>query len=125
MRQAERLSAILERLSTDGAVDVSDLVRWLGVSPATARPFLNPSAAPFASVTFSSVSLPSPVIRRAVAWGKVGSRRVWHRYGTGDWGFTNDPPGNTVVTRDAAWFVFGADRANNGVNGPLPGDTDT
>jgi len=37
MRQAERLSAILERLSTDGAVDVSDLVRWLGVSPATAR----------------------------------------------------------------------------------------
>lgn len=49
------------------------------------------------------------LVERAVAWGKVGSRRVWHRYATGDEGFTNDPPGITVVTRDAAWFLFGAD----------------
>jgi glycogen debranching enzyme len=39
----------------------------------------------------------------------VGSWRVWHRFGTGDEGFTNDPPGVTVVTRDAAWFLFGSD----------------
>jgi hypothetical protein len=50
-----------------------------------------------------------PVVEQAVMWCKACSRRVWHRYGTGDWGFTNDPPGNTVVTRDAAWFLFGAD----------------
>jgi DeoR family transcriptional regulator, aga operon transcriptional repressor len=37
MRQAERLSAILERLSADGTVGVTELVRTLGVSPATAR----------------------------------------------------------------------------------------
>ncbi|HLV79497.1 MAG TPA: amylo-alpha-1,6-glucosidase, partial [Chthonomonadaceae bacterium] len=51
----------------------------------------------------------SPLVARAMAWGKIGSRRVWHRYATGDQGFTNDPPGSVVVTRDAAWFVFGAD----------------
>ena len=37
MRQAERLSAILERLSREGAVDVADLATRLGVSAATAR----------------------------------------------------------------------------------------
>src|SRR5262245_39763495 len=37
MRQAERLSAIMERLAADGSVDVTDLVGHLGVSPATAR----------------------------------------------------------------------------------------
>jgi hypothetical protein len=51
----------------------------------------------------------SPAVQNALAWGVIGSRRVWHRYGTGDWGFTNDPPGNVVVTRDAAWFALGAD----------------
>jgi hypothetical protein len=56
-----------------------------------------------------TVSTASASVERAVAWGKVGSRRVWHRYATGDQGFTNDPPGNTIVTRDAAWFLFGAD----------------
>ncbi|HZP81823.1 MAG TPA: hypothetical protein VFB21_09320 [Chthonomonadaceae bacterium] len=49
------------------------------------------------------------LVERAIAWGKIGSRRVWHRYATGDEGFTNDPPGVTIVTRDAAWFLFGAD----------------
>jgi len=37
MRQAERLSAIMERLAADGSVDVTELVGRLGVSPATAR----------------------------------------------------------------------------------------
>jgi DeoR family transcriptional regulator, aga operon transcriptional repressor len=37
MRQVERLSAILERLSTDGVLDVAELVEAFGVSPATAR----------------------------------------------------------------------------------------
>lgn len=37
MRQAERLSAVLESLASDGAVDVTALVERLGVSPATVR----------------------------------------------------------------------------------------
>ena len=37
MRQAERLSVILEKLSGAGSVDVADLVGWFGVSAATAR----------------------------------------------------------------------------------------
>jgi DeoR family transcriptional regulator, aga operon transcriptional repressor len=37
MRQAERLSAVLETLASDGAVDVTALVARLGVSPATIR----------------------------------------------------------------------------------------
>jgi DeoR family transcriptional regulator of aga operon len=37
MRQADRLSAIIERLAADGSVDVTDLVTRLGISPATAR----------------------------------------------------------------------------------------
>jgi DeoR family transcriptional regulator, aga operon transcriptional repressor len=37
MTRAERLGAILERLSDHGSVDVDDLMRELGVSPATVR----------------------------------------------------------------------------------------
>lgn len=37
MRQAERLSSVLERLSGDGSVGVGDLAAALGVSPATVR----------------------------------------------------------------------------------------
>jgi DeoR family transcriptional regulator of aga operon len=37
MNRAERLGAILERLSDGGTVDVDDLTRDLGVSPATVR----------------------------------------------------------------------------------------
>jgi DeoR family transcriptional regulator, aga operon transcriptional repressor len=37
MRQADRFSLIVERLSTDGSVDVGDLAGELGVSPATVR----------------------------------------------------------------------------------------
>ncbi len=55
-------------------------------------------------------SLPdNSLIPYAHQWGQVCSHRVFHRYGTGDWGFTNDPPGNTVVTRDCAWYIFGSD----------------
>ena len=37
MRQADRFSLIVERLSADGSVDVGDLAGELGVSPATVR----------------------------------------------------------------------------------------
>ena len=37
MRQADRLAAILERLSENGGVGVSDLARDLATSPATVR----------------------------------------------------------------------------------------
>src|SRR4029079_11665287 len=37
MRQAERFSAIVERLSANGSVDVGDLAAELGVSAATVR----------------------------------------------------------------------------------------
>ncbi len=43
-----------------------------------------------------------------VFWGAVNARRVFHRFRHG-WGFTNDPPGDIIVTRDAAWYVLGAD----------------
>lgn len=52
---------------------------------------------------------PESLIPAAHKWGRVCSWRVFHKYGTGDWGFTNDPPGNTIVTRDCAWYIFGAD----------------
>ncbi|HEV2471702.1 MAG TPA: hypothetical protein VGS41_03490, partial [Chthonomonadales bacterium] len=55
-----------------------------------------------------SVGAPSPVINGGVGWGKVNTDRVFHLYRNG-YGFTNDPPGSIVVTRDAAWWVFGAD----------------
>ncbi|HZO88694.1 MAG TPA: hypothetical protein VFB38_10185 [Chthonomonadaceae bacterium] len=77
-----------------------------------------PAAAAFAGMqrALAEVVGPEPeppanrrLVERAVGWGKVCSRRVWHCYAAAEAGFTNDPPGNTIVTRDAAWFVFGAD----------------
>ncbi len=58
-----------------------------------------------------SEKCPSEAIRKAVYWGEACTRRVFHKYRNDDryQGFTNDPPGNTIVTRDVAWFVFGAD----------------
>lgn len=47
-------------------------------------------------------------IARAVQWAVINSERVAHRFRAG-YGFTNDPPGTLLVTRDMAWFVFGAD----------------
>lgn len=54
------------------------------------------------------VGTPDGVINRAVAWAKVNSFRQRSKYPSG-YGFTNDPPQDTVVVRDAAWFVFGSD----------------
>ena len=54
------------------------------------------------------VATPDAVINRAVAWAKVNSFRQRTKYPIG-YGFTNDPPQDVVVVRDAAWFVFGSD----------------
>lgn len=56
-------------------------------------------------------TVPSESLRKAVYWGEACSRRVFHKYRADDryQGFTNDPPGNTIVTRDAAWYLFGSD----------------
>ena len=51
---------------------------------------------------------PDPVINRGLAWAAVNTLRVQHRYRYGA-GFTNDPPGDLVVVRDAAWYGMGAD----------------
>ena len=70
-------------------------------TPDAARQFLNP--------LILNHLAPESLIPYAHKWGQVCSWRVFHKYGTGDWGFTNDPPGNTIVTRDCAWYMFGAD----------------
>jgi glycogen debranching enzyme len=54
------------------------------------------------------IATPDPLINRAVAWAKVNSFRQRTKYPIG-YGFTNDPPQDVVVVRDAAWFIFGSD----------------
>lgn len=55
------------------------------------------------------VLTPDPVINQGALWSKVNMRRVMASYPTGQ-AFTNDPGTYTnVVTRDAAWFVYGND----------------
>ena len=55
------------------------------------------------------VLTPDPVINQGALWSKVNMRRVMASYPTGQ-AFTNDPGTYpNVVTRDAAWFVFGND----------------
>jgi len=56
----------------------------------------------------SMVLTPDDVINRGVAWAKVNTVRVQHRYPIGE-AFTNDPPQDIVVVRDVAWYVFGSD----------------
>ncbi len=51
---------------------------------------------------------PDPVINRGLAWAAINTLRVQHRYRCGA-GVTNDPPGDLVVVRDAAWYGMGAD----------------
>ncbi len=51
---------------------------------------------------------PDPVINRGLAWAAINTLRVQQRYRHGS-GFTNDPPGDIVVVRDAAWYGLGAD----------------
>ncbi|MBE3599618.1 MAG: hypothetical protein IMX02_12820 [Limnochordaceae bacterium] len=54
------------------------------------------------------VLTPSPVINRGVDWAKVNILRTQTRYPAGC-AFTNDPPQDILVIRDAAWFIFGND----------------
>lgn len=54
------------------------------------------------------IATPDPLINRAAAWAKVNTFRQRTKYPTG-YGFTNDPPQDVVVVRDAAWFVLGSD----------------
>ncbi len=57
----------------------------------------------------SRVLTPDPVINQGAQWSKVNMRRVMASYPTGQ-AFTNDPGTYAnVVTRDCAWFVYGAD----------------
>lgn len=61
----------------------------------------------------AAVSTPSALVDASVAWGKRGAHRVSHRFRHGS-GFTNDPPGTIIVTRDAVWFALGADHFDPG-----------
>jgi len=55
------------------------------------------------------VLTPDPMINEGALWSKVNMRRVMASYPTGQ-AFTNDPGTYAnVVTRDAAWFVYGSD----------------
>jgi len=54
------------------------------------------------------ITTPSPLLNRGLAWCKVNMGRQRVRYPSG-WGFTNDPPQDVLVVRDAAWFVLGSD----------------
>ncbi|HZY98736.1 MAG TPA: hypothetical protein VFE36_04115, partial [Candidatus Baltobacteraceae bacterium] len=57
----------------------------------------------------SRVLTPDPAINQGALWSKVNMRRVMASYPTGQ-AFTNDPGTYAnVVTRDAAWFVYGND----------------
>lgn len=53
------------------------------------------------------VVTPSRTINRAVAWTKADSQRLQNRYPRGA-GFTNNPPGDIIVTRDAFWMACGS-----------------
>src|SRR6266852_3021298 len=56
----------------------------------------------------TAIFTPEQVINRGLQWAKVNAVRVQHRYRTG-FGFTNDPPQDIIVVRDAAWYVLGSD----------------
>ena len=54
------------------------------------------------------IRTPDAAINRAIDWAKINTIRVQQRYPSG-FGFTNDPPQDVVVVRDAAWYVMGSD----------------
>lgn len=54
------------------------------------------------------VHLPDPLLSRAWTWAVTNTVRVQHRFPAG-WGFTNNPPDDILVVRDAAWYAMGAD----------------
>ncbi len=51
---------------------------------------------------------PSRLLDDGFRWAVRNSARISHRFAQGV-GFTNDPPGTLVVSRDAGWFGFGLD----------------
>ncbi len=55
----------------------------------------------------AQVVTPSRIINLGVAWSKVNTLRVQHHFPMGP-AFTNDPPQDILVVRDAAWYAFGA-----------------
>jgi len=59
-------------------------------------------------LAYSDLACPDPVITRGVRWAKANILRVQERYPAG-WGFTNNPPSDILVLRDAAWFILGSD----------------
>jgi Mannosylglycerate hydrolase MGH1-like glycoside hydrolase domain len=75
-----------------------------------AREALDRTAASLESIVRAArVLTPDPVINQGSLWSKVNMRRVMASYPTGQ-AFTNDPGKYAnVVTRDAAWFVYGND----------------
>lgn len=56
----------------------------------------------------SDIITPDPLINRAIKWAKINCIREQKLYPAG-FGFTNDPPQDVLVIRDAAWFVLGSD----------------
>ncbi|HLP17250.1 MAG TPA: hypothetical protein VK470_13390 [Bacteroidota bacterium] len=56
----------------------------------------------------SQLITPDAQINRGMQWAAVNTARVQHRYRIGK-AFTNDPPQDIVVLRDAAWYVLGSD----------------
>ncbi|MBC7541279.1 MAG: hypothetical protein H7338_00960 [Candidatus Sericytochromatia bacterium] len=55
----------------------------------------------------ADIYTPDAVINRGLGWGKLNTFRVMDRYAHGK-GFTNDPPQDILVVRDAAWYAMGA-----------------
>ncbi len=56
----------------------------------------------------TEIVTPEPVINRGLQWAKVNTARVQHQYRIGE-GFTNDPPQDIIVVRDAGWYLLGSD----------------
>ncbi len=75
--------------------------RWVA---GVARAIAAARAAWAASERTTRVLTPSRSLNRAVAWAKSDCTRLMHRYPVGA-GFTNDPPGDIVVARDAYWMA--------------------
>ncbi len=59
-------------------------------------------------LTRPALLTPDPCVNRGFDWAKVNTLRTQCRYPSG-YGFTNDPPQDILVVRDAAWYVLGND----------------
>ena len=59
-------------------------------------------------LSLPSLLTPSPAVNRGFQWAKVNTLRTQCRYPSG-YGFTNDPPQDILVVRDAAWYILGND----------------